>query len=255
MRTSIQALVLGALLAAAPAFADDHDHGHDHGAAEAAHPGEAPAHGSGSAEHGEHGGHDAHAPTIDDVNWYFGILGERDDVEPSLLYRPTGMPVPFAALLFNTAILFYVLYRLGGRPISEGLKNRKQTLLRGMDEAAKMKREAEEQLKSYELKLERIDDEVERVKREMQASGETERQRVLAEARERRARMERDARQLVEQELKAVRDRLLRETVESAVRSATETLTSKLSQADQERLADEYVAGLSRAAAPLRGRV
>jgi F0F1-type ATP synthase membrane subunit b/b' len=124
-----------------------------------------------------------------------------------------------------------------------------------MDEAAKMKRDAEEQLKSYELKLERIEDEVERVKREMQAAGETERKRVLSEARERRARMERDARQLVEQELKAVRDRLLRETVESAVRSATETLSSKLSQADQERLADEYVAGLSRAAASLRGRV
>lgn len=252
MRTSILALLFGALLAAAPAFAAD-DHDHDHGAAEAAHPGEAAAHGSGSDAHGEHGDH--HAPTFEDVNWYYGLLGERDDVEPSLLYRPTGMPVPFAALLFNTALLFYVLYRVGGRSVSEGLKQRKETLLRGMDEAAKMKREAEQQLASYEHKLERIDDEVERVKREMQAAGEAERQRVLSEARERRARMERDARQLVEQELKAVRERLLRETVESAVRTATETLASKLSQADQDRLADEYVAGLSRSAATLRGRV
>jgi F-type H+-transporting ATPase subunit b len=165
------------------------------------------------------------------------------------------MPVPFAALLFNTAILFFLLYRMLGKGISDGLKSRKQTLLRGMEEAAKMRREAEEQLKSYELKLERIDDEVERVKTEMIQTGEAERKRVLAEARERRARMERDAHQLVAQELKAVRDRLLKETVESAVRSATEALQSKLSPADQQRLAEEYVSGLARAAGTLRGRV
>jgi F-type H+-transporting ATPase subunit b len=242
MRFSIHVLLVGAMLVAAPVWADE---------PAAAEHGEAPAHGSGSGEHG----HAAHAPTFHDINWYYGLLGERPDVEPSVLYRPTGMPVPLAALLFNTAILFYLLYRLGARPISEGLKQRKQTLLRGMDEAAKMRRDAEAQLKSYELKLERIEDEVERVKREMQATGEAERQRALAEARERRARMERDARQLVEQELKAIRERLQRELVESAVRSASEELSKRLSQADQERLAEEYVAGLSRAASSLRGRV
>jgi F-type H+-transporting ATPase subunit b len=241
--------VAGALFAATPAFADDQGHSEAVEHAEAA--GE---HAAAPEGHGEgHGG--GHAPTFDDVNWYYGVLGERDGVEPSLLYRPTGMPVPFAALLFNSAILFYLLYRMLGQGISDGLKNRKQTLLRGMEEAAKMRREAEEQLKGYELKLERIEDEVERVKHEMVQAGEAERKRVLAEARERRTRMERDAHQLVEQELKAVRDRLLRETVESAVRSATEALQNKLSPADQQRLAEEYVSGLSRAAGTLRGRV
>ena len=243
--------VAGALFAAAPAFAFADDHGHSEAVehAEAAGEHAAAPHGEGEA----HGG--GHAPTFDDVNWYYGVLGERDGVEPSLLYRPTGMPVPFAALLFNTAILFFLLYRMLGKGISDGLKSRKQTLLRGIEEAAKMRREAEEQLKSYELKLERIEDEVERVKNEMVQAGEAERKRVLAEARERRTRMERDAHQLVEQELKAVRDRLLRETVESAVRSATEALQNKLSPADQQRLAEEYVSGLSRAAGVLRGRV
>jgi len=231
-----------------PALAvDDDGHGHTD-----AH-GQADAHGNEAAE--GHGGHDAHAPSFDDVNWYYGMLGERDDVEPGLIYRPKGMPVPFAALAFNTAILFYVLYRLGSKPVSDGLKQRKQTLLRGMEEAAKMRREAEAQLKGYEQKLERIEDEITRVKREMVAAGEAEQKRVLAEARERRERLERDAHQLVSQELKAVRDRLLQEMVESAVGSAAETLSTKLSDADHERLADEYVAGLARSAGGLRGRV
>ena len=120
-----------------------------------------------------------------------------------------------AALQHGAALLRAL--QLGARPISEGLKNRKQTLLRGMEESAKMRRDAEAQLEGYELKLERIEDELERVKKEMQTAGELEQKRVLGEARERRQRMERDARQLVEQELKAVRDKLLRETVESAV--------------------------------------
>ena len=85
--------------------------------------------------------------------------------------------------------------------------------------------------------------------------GELEQKRVLGEARERRQRMERDARQLVDQELKAMRDKLLRETVESAVKSAAETLSNKLTPADQERLAEEYVSGLARAAGTLRGGV
>lgn len=241
-------LLLAALAFGAPALAAEDPHGHAEAPAAGAHvPEDAAAHG-----HDAHG----HAPTFDDVNWYYGILGESDEaVEPSLLFRPPGMPVPFAALLFNTAILFFVLYRLGAKPIAEGLKNRKQTLLRGMEESAKMRREAEAQLAHYEQKLEHIEDEIERVKKEMVAAGELERQRVLAEARERRERMERDARQLVEQELKAVRDRLLRETVESAVRSAAETLSAKLSDADQLRLAEEYVAGLATSAGSLRGRV
>jgi F0F1-type ATP synthase membrane subunit b/b' len=249
MRAWLTALLVGtALCFALPASAEDDPH--DHSAAPAA-----GAHVPEDAAAAGHDAHGAHAPSFHDINWYYGLLGERDGVEPSLLYRPTGTPVPFAALLFNTALLFFVLYKLGARPISEGLKNRKQTLLRGMEESAKMRRDAEAQLKGYQLKLERIEDELERVKKEMQSAGELEQKRVLAEARERRQRMERDARQLVEQELKAVRDKLLRETVESAVKSAAETLSSRLTPADQERLAEEYVSGLSRAAGTLRGRV
>ena len=219
--------------------------------------GEAPAAGAHVPDDAAADDHDAHghAPSFHDVNWYYGLLGERDGVEPSLLYRPTGTPVPFAALLFNTALLFFILYRLAARPISEGLKNRKQTLLRGMEESAKMRREAQAQLEGYQQKLDRIEDEIERVRKEMQVAGEAEQQRALAEARERRQRLERDARTLIEQELKAVRDKLLRETVESAVRSAAETLSNRLSPADQERLAEEYVAGLARSAGSLRGRV
>ena len=86
------------------------------------------------------------------------------------------------------------------------------------------------------------------MKREMRETGEAERARILAEAREKRARMERDARLLIEQELKAARETLLKDTVRSrgALRRGA-ALEAGHARADQQRLVDEYIKELPRA--------
>ncbi len=211
----------------------------------------------GAAEHGaaEHGGEHEHAATFDDVNWYFGLLGEKDGVEPDLLYRPKGMPVPFAALAFDTLLLYYVLYRVFGRTVMDGLRKRKEGILRGMEEAAKMKREAEGQLASYEERLAKIDQDIARIHEETRATAKAESTRILAEAKERRVRMERDAHQLVTQELKAVRETLIDTMIASALSSAEKSLTERLTEQDHQRFGDEYLAGIKGAGAALRGRL
>lgn len=221
----------------------------------------------GTAEHVEHGEHAAeghghegaeheHAPpTLDDYNLYYGFLGERDDVEPSILWRPKGTPVPFGAMLLNSGILFYLLYRFAKKPVSDGLKARKANLLKGMEEAAQMKKDAEESLASYEQKLANVDQEIERVRAEMRSSGESERKRILAEAKEKRVRMERDAQVLITQELKAAREGLLADMSRTALASAEIALKSKITAADQTRLAEEYLASIKSAASVLRGKV
>ncbi|MGC4091468.1 MAG: ATP synthase F0 subunit B [Polyangiaceae bacterium] len=208
-------------------------------------------------EHGHEGGHgDEHAATFDDVNWFYGLLGEQDGLEePDLLWRPKGMPVPFAALAFDSLLLYFLLYRVFGRGIADGLRKRKEGILRGMDEAAKMKREAEAQLQSYEEKLASVDQEVLRIQTQMRKAAEIEHARILSEAKERRERMERDAHLLVQQELKAVRESLIETTITSALKSAEQTLRERLTASDQERFGDEYVAGIRHAGAQLRGRL
>lgn len=252
------ALVFGAPAALAQDPHEGHGHeGHDHAAHDARAPGADHAQGSAQGEghegHGAHGeGH--HLPSFHDINWFHGFLGEKEGVTPDLLYRAPGTPVPFGALLLNAAILYYLLFRFAKKPISEALVNRKNAVMRGMDEAARMKRDAEKRLAEYEAKLKNIDEEVERVRREMREAGELERTRILAEARARRERMERDARLLIEQELKAARELLIAETVEAAVRSAKNALASQITLGDQQRLADEYLAGLKNTQGSLRGR-
>jgi F-type H+-transporting ATPase subunit b len=176
-----------------------------------------------------------------EINWATGFLGEKDGVEPGLLYRPKGMGPPFLANIINSAILFVILVGAGRKPVAEALKKRKARIVAGMEEAARMKAEAEKQLAEYEAKLANIDTEIERIRRDMRESADIERRRILTEAKERRERMERDARLLVEQELKAARESLMKETVIGAIRSAQELLATQLSAGDHDRIAQEHL--------------
>jgi F-type H+-transporting ATPase subunit b len=227
-----------ALLAAVPAYA------------------EGDAHSVAPEGHGaDHGGHGEHVPTFDDVNWYYGFLGEKEGVEPDLLWRPKGMPVPFGALALNAAILYFLLFKYGRKPIGDALRQRKLGIMKGIEDAAKMKAAAEARLSEYQKKLDEVDQEVARIRREMKQSGEAESARILSEAKERRARMERDARTLIDQELKAARENLLRDTVRAAVKSAEVTLTARIGDADQQRLGQEYLASIKASGNALRGRL
>ncbi|HTM46983.1 MAG TPA: ATP synthase F0 subunit B [Polyangiaceae bacterium] len=199
-----------------------------------------------AATDGEHeAGHAEEEHGAGEINWFYGMLGERAGVEPSLLFRPVGMPAPYGASLINSAILFFILYRAGAPKVREGLKKRKQLILQGFDEAAKMKAAASEQLGEYERKLAAIDEEIARLSAQRREATRLERERVLREANERRERMEKDARLLVEQEMKAAHEQLIRETTEGALRSAQQLITSNLTASDKERTLQEYSATLA----------
>ncbi len=255
MRALWTTLFATALVALAPPLrAEDPHAGHDH-AAHGHEKGAPAAHGEaahGEAAHGEGGDH--HVPHFSDINWFYGWFGEKEGVEPGLAFRPKGMPAPFGMWLANAALLYGFLIRVSRKPLRKALKDRKATILRGMDEAARMKRDAEARLEDYEAKLSHIEDEVERVRREMRAAAEAERVKILAEARSRRERMEKDAQLLVAQELAAAREGLKAEMVAAAMTSAAGAVKSRLRGDDQQRLADEYLAGLAKSGGALRGR-
>lgn len=191
-------------------------------------------HASDAEEHGDHA-----------FNWFYGMLGARDaDTEPSLLFRPKGMPVPFLAQVLNASILFGGLFWLGRKSLKDGLKKRRQQIMQGMDDAARMRKEAHAQLTMYQEKLAHIEAEVERLRKEMREVAEVERSKILAEAKERRVRMERDAKLLIEHELKAAHDELLKATVSSAIESAGKLLSQQVSADDHRRLEQESIGTL-----------
>lgn len=206
---------------------------------------------SGHSHSDAHDSHEEHAAAAgehhhQEFNWFHGFIGAREGVEPSLLWRPEGMPAPFGATLLNTLLLVVLFVKLGGPKLTQGLQQRRRRLLKGMDEAEAMRKQSAERLATYRTKLDNLDAEVQRVRREMREAAEAERQRVLEEAKVRRVRLEEEARVLVDQELDAMREELVLTTSRAALRSARTLLSAATTSEDQQRLMNEYLDGLGR---------
>jgi F0F1-type ATP synthase membrane subunit b/b' len=210
---------------------------------------------SAQAPHGAAHAEGEHVPHWGQINWYKGMIGEKAGVPANLFWRPPGMPVPFAAQVFNFTLLFGAAYVFGKNRVRAALTKRKATILHGIEEASKMRDSAGARLAAYEDRLEHIDSEVERVTGQMREAGVAERARILSEAGEKRERLKREAETLIEHELKATREHLYRETVRAAMLSAQQVLTQTVTIADQQRVAREYMDTLQATASQLRGKV
>jgi F-type H+-transporting ATPase subunit b len=245
-QTEVAPVEAPAAALAQPAAAEAH--GQQHSPAEAAAEAHGQQHGSGeSAGKAEHRtAHEASEkpPSLDDINWVYGFLGESDEGIPSILYRPKGMQPPFLATLLNWGCFVALIVMLAKKQLPAALAKRKATIVQGMQDAKKARDESAERLSEYEDKLGKIDREIERIKDEMRRAGELERERILAEAVERRTRMERDARRLIETELEATKESLRRHVAQIALAAAKKSVETEVGASDQQRLFDEAMASL-----------
>jgi ATP synthase F0 subunit b len=152
---------------------------------------------------------------------------------------------PWAGMAINFALLMLIYYRFGKKPIAEGLKNRRASVAKEIEEAQRMRHEAEERATKYQEKLRHLEVELKETRDSLKAAGEAERDRIVREAEERATRMEKEAHFLVEQEMKQMRSELTRDAIELAVAAAEELLRKRITGADQERLAEDYLAQLN----------
>jgi F-type H+-transporting ATPase subunit b len=165
-----------------------------------------------------------------------------------------GKTPPFVAMLINFGILVTGYYLLGKKPIAAGLQSRRDSIAKAIEEAQRMKHEAEERAKTYLGKLERLEEEMRIARESLVHAGEAEHERIVKEAEAKAERMRKDAKFLVEQELKQIRGDLWREAVDMAVRAAEDLLKLRVTPADQERLAEEYLADLGTRSKAAEGR-
>jgi F-type H+-transporting ATPase subunit b len=170
---------------------------------------------------------------------------EGSEEAPSMNLFEFGRETPpFIAMLVNFGILAGAYYLLGRRPIAAGLQNRRNAIAKDIDDAQAMKRAAEERAKTYQGKLETLEQEMRTAREALVRAGEAERDRLITEAEANAERMRKDAAFLVTQELKQIRQDLRKDMVNAAVGMAEHLLRERVTPADQERLAEEYLADL-----------
>jgi F0F1-type ATP synthase membrane subunit b/b' len=179
--------------------------------------------GAGTAEHAEH---HALAP----INW----LDFSNKEQP-----------PYLAMFINFVLLIGMYVWLGKKPVREALKARRATVAKEIEEAQRMRREAEERAVIYQKKLEHLEEELKETRASLVQAGKSDRDRIIREAEEKATRMEKDAVFLIEQEMKQLRADLTREAVEIAITAAEEILKKRVTPVDQERLAEDYLAELA----------
>jgi F-type H+-transporting ATPase subunit b len=152
---------------------------------------------------------------------------------------------PFIATIVNFGILAATYYLIGRKPIQAALQNRRDSIAKDIEEAQRMRQEAEARAKTYQARLDALESEVHTVREALVRAGEAERDRIIAEAQDKAERLKRDAEFLVLQESKQMSQDLWREALETAVSAAENLLKERVTQADQERLAEEYLAELA----------
>lgn len=153
---------------------------------------------------------------------------------------------PYAAVLFNFAVLIFIYYRFGKAPIANALKARRDGIGKQIENAAQILKEAKDRARRYRAKLDKVKDEAEKAKQTNIDTGKGKADEIVRNADEKAGRIKREAEFLLEQETKQVRIDLQRETVEKATREAEELLKKGVTAEDQERLAQAFLDQLAK---------
>jgi F-type H+-transporting ATPase subunit b len=138
-----------------------------------------------------------------------------------------------------------IIYWLMKDRLPAFLASRRAGIVGELDEAKRMKEEAERKFAEYSERIENLDAELERMREQMTKGGHAERERIVADAAARGEKVRAEARFLVEQQMKQLREDLTREAVEAAVDAAEKILRERTAAPDQERLAAEYLERLT----------
>jgi F0F1-type ATP synthase membrane subunit b/b' len=149
------------------------------------------------------------------------------------------------ASFVNFAVLIILFVFLFKDSLKKFLVERRATVERELLEAARLKAEAEVKHKEYSDRMAKLDRELAQIKEDMINAGKRERDRIIAEAEHKAARLRKEAEFLIEQQVKQLRSDLSREAAESAVAAAEQLLLRATTTYDQQRLAQEYLTALT----------
>ncbi len=141
----------------------------------------------------------------------------------------------------NLALLLGVIFYFGRRPIAEFFSNRRGEIQSELNESADLLSKAEQRNSELQRRLVELGSEVDGIKEEAGRRAEEEAERILTDARVTAERIRRDAQAAVAQELRRAQGVLREEAADLALEIAARKLAEQVSDADRDRLVDEFI--------------
>ncbi|MDJ0849733.1 MAG: F0F1 ATP synthase subunit B [Myxococcota bacterium] len=155
----------------------------------------------------------------------------------------------------NLALLLGVLYAFGRKPVQGFFRDRRDRIQTEVETAAQLRQEAEERHARLQRQLADLEAELTQIRTTARERAETERERILADARASAERVRQDASIAIDQELRRARQELRREAADLSVELAGELLRSEVSDSDRDRLLDEFISKVESSPSQGSGRV
>jgi F-type H+-transporting ATPase subunit b len=148
--------------------------------------------------------------------------------------------------VINVALLLGVLWLVARKPIQAFFATRRDEIKGEVEAAAALRAEVEERHSRFQRKLADLDEDLDEIRAVARDRAEAEKRRILEEARAAADRIRSDARDAVDQELRRAREELRKEASDLSIELAGGLLRSQVSDADRERLVDEFIAEVER---------
>ncbi|MFT5429798.1 MAG: F-type H+-transporting ATPase subunit b [Myxococcota bacterium] len=148
----------------------------------------------------------------------------------------------FYAINFLVFVGFLV-WKLKG-PLAAFLTGRRDRMTKDIQEARQMREEAEAKLAEYDKRLGSLESEIQGILDDARAQGETERERIVAEATQAAERLRTEAKTRIEQETRKLQLELRRKMVDLSVEVAERIITEKITDTHRRRMVTEYIGDL-----------
>jgi F-type H+-transporting ATPase subunit b len=149
--------------------------------------------------------------------------------------------IDFAWRIFNFGILVWFLYWVAAKKIKEFFVDRRHNIKATIEEKLAEKEDTEKKFKEYSARLDKATEEIKNIFEMIKAQGQTEKEKIIEDAKKAAAKMIEDTQTRMEQELKAARNQLRAEAAELSVAMAEDLLKKNITPELHENMVKEYL--------------
>ncbi|MFT7621810.1 MAG: F-type H+-transporting ATPase subunit b [Myxococcota bacterium] len=133
------------------------------------------------------------------------------------------------------------LYWFLRKPVAAFVVARRERIMNDMDEAKKMRDDAQAQLEEYRNRLDGLEDEIAQLLEDARKAGEAQRERLMLEANRAAERVRTEATARLEQEGRILKSQLQVRSIELAMGVAEKIVSDQLTDAHRRRFVGDYI--------------
>lgn len=149
------------------------------------------------------------------------------------------------SLFTNFLLLFGFLIWQAAPLVSRGLRTRRETMEKDLEEAQAKRAAAEARLGEYQEKLDNLEREIEQVVASYEREAVADQKRFQEETEKTIARMERETELTIAQETRKAEVAIRGAAVEATLRLAEEKIRSQIGSEDHKQLTEQYISNLN----------